>query len=747
MKPIRLRARGYRGFEALDFDFPDGLWSIVGDVKDAPPGVQSNGAGKSSLVLACDLALFGAERRSFADYITHGEEELELELTFEHGGETYRARRWYSKRTKQGKPALDLELSQPLGAHDEAEYWKPLTLESIAATQQAITDLLGFNREMFRASSMLLQNQVAFPDLDPSKRKEVIVAGLGLGRWAQAQEAVRTDRRVCETRVSELDGALERADVDLDRLPTVERDVALLTDTVTGALSEYNRAESALADASSRYQEAEGRVAARRTAEAQLEEARARAGGLAQTAHAALEAKNGLPAVAACITALETLVDRGLEIQQANRKLVIEREVWAKRCNERQATLDRADRVEQEIATLTADADARALKATEIGDTISALRNAPGSACDRCGQALHDDALARAIASYDAELTALVEQAVRGREHAATLPHPAKIRDEAGDQPPEPDQTIETPTDVVAAPAELGAARERKAALEARVAAAQEPDFRWQAEEARAALAQAEKTLELLLPIDPAETAQIQQDGLKARADLTAARTALDEQQTLKVRAETELERLRALSVKTAGDRAQRDQQLEALDDLRVLDEAFGRDGVSALIVERVAVPVIEARANEFLGRLGLNARVELHTQRETGAGTREALDIIVVWDAGYRQEFFHFSNGERSRINFALQLGFAELIHSRRNSPIDLFVVDDVAGLDDAGAVALVETLREVNERIPSVCLISQLPMLMEAFETVIEIERSEQGPSGRSRVVGAQVPEAVPA
>lgn len=95
MRPLTLRARGYRSFSDLEYRFVDGATAVVG----------ANGAGKSSLIGAVDLALFGPRSRSLEPYVREGCDELLVELCFEHGDDTYRVRRGW----KSGKSTLDFE--------------------------------------------------------------------------------------------------------------------------------------------------------------------------------------------------------------------------------------------------------------------------------------------------------------------------------------------------------------------------------------------------------------------------------------------------------------------------------------------------------------------------------------------------------------------------------------------------------------------------------------------------------------
>ncbi len=101
MNPLHLSLRNVRTFEEFDLDLPEGLVAILG----------ANGSGKSTTINAIDVALFGPESRTLADWYPRGggEDPLVITLTFEHGGETYRVRRSFSPKGR-GTSKLDLEV-------------------------------------------------------------------------------------------------------------------------------------------------------------------------------------------------------------------------------------------------------------------------------------------------------------------------------------------------------------------------------------------------------------------------------------------------------------------------------------------------------------------------------------------------------------------------------------------------------------------------------------------------------------
>lgn len=99
MKIIRLRASNWRTYPELDLALPQGACGIVG----------ANGAGKSSLLTAIGVAIFGPEGRSLEPYLSEQAvpgDTLALHVELEHRGETYRIRRSFTSGGR-GKSTLE----------------------------------------------------------------------------------------------------------------------------------------------------------------------------------------------------------------------------------------------------------------------------------------------------------------------------------------------------------------------------------------------------------------------------------------------------------------------------------------------------------------------------------------------------------------------------------------------------------------------------------------------------------------
>lgn len=719
MNPLRLRAHGYRTFTDLDLELPDGCTAIVGP----------NGAGKSSIVNAVELALFGGR---LADHLSDSGDvdELMIELTFEHRGETYRVRRSYSARGR-GKTVVDLERDAApsdgyMGhAMPNGHAWEPLTLETAKATQQLIEETLGFTRDTWRASSFLAQGDgAAFCEADPRDRKRILAEAV-LGRdpiWPRLLEAVRVHRRAADTRLAEIVGALERADADLARLDDVTKAAAQHEARVTQAAAALAAAEQRLERVAESMRAAETQAAERRTAEARADEARHRLAALQQVETAGKDADDGMLALDGRIVVLEGLVAQGHAIAQRNVDAAAARAQWEQRKTERERLLGESKRLQ-----------AAALDRRNAADHLAGSEEGTET-CDRCEQTLGAEAAARAVASFRSEAETLDVQA-----SAATQAALAII---AGDEPGPLEQI---PSDVRDSPGELGAARERRASLQQRIDAASDPTFHDQLADARQTLTAAEVALGTLSLNVFNEIDALKAESLTEHANVNDARQARDEAMTAHTAARVERDRLQALAEQTKSDREERDTILVTVDQLAILDRAYSQNGIPALLIENAAIPQIEAEANRILQDLGgVATHIELRTQRElkSGDGLREALDVVVYTDAGQR-DYSTLSGGERSRVNVALRIALARLLASRRGAESELLVLDEPESLDDEGQARLADVLRGLHGDFRSVILVSHVPGLRDVFDQTIEVVKED----GRSRVIGATVEEPVAA
>lgn len=183
--------------------------------------------------------------------------------------------------------------------------------------------------------------------------------------------------------------------------------------------------------------------------------------------------------------------------------------------------------------------------------------------------------------------------------------------------------------------------------------------------------------------------------------------------------------------------RAHLEEKQDALRDrvgqLKQLEEAFGKNGVPALLIEQ-ALPQIEAKANEILERLsGGSMSVRFITQREYKDQTRddlkETLDIQIQDRAGVR-DYEMFSGGESFRINFAIRLALSHVLAQRAGARLQTLVIDEGFGSqDEIGRQRLIEAINLIRNDFKKILVITHIDQLKDVFTNQLLVEKTAQG------------------
>jgi len=239
--------------------------------------------------------------------------------------------------------------------------------------------------------------------------------------------------------------------------------------------------------------------------------------------------------------------------------------------------------------------------------------------------------------------------------------------------------------------------------------------------------------------------AEQERDRLKGQAaDASPAASALAQAETCRTAAGSERDRLVAQQAgltaqieacRQARDDAQRCRgERGAMEQDRViygeLAEAFGRQGVQALVIETVT-PQLSEDANELLARMTEGRmQVNLVTQREKAdGGAAETLEIQISDEMGTRR-YELYSGGEAFRVDFAVRVALARLLARRAGAKLQTLVVDEGFGTQDATARdRLVECINAIQQDFEKVIVITHIDELKDAFQERVEITKDEAG------------------
>ncbi len=160
------------------------------------------------------------------------------------------------------------------------------------------------------------------------------------------------------------------------------------------------------------------------------------------------------------------------------------------------------------------------------------------------------------------------------------------------------------------------------------------------------------------------------------------------------------------------------------------LAQAFGRNGLQAMIIE-AALPEIEEEANRLLARMtGGRMTVRLKTQRELRSGeAAETLDIEIADDLGVRP-YEMYSGGEAFRINFALRIALSKLLARRAGASLrSLFIDEGFGSQDSEGRLRLVDAINSIQDEFDLIVVITHIEELKEAFPVRIEVFKGPEG------------------
>jgi exonuclease SbcC len=165
-------------------------------------------------------------------------------------------------------------------------------------------------------------------------------------------------------------------------------------------------------------------------------------------------------------------------------------------------------------------------------------------------------------------------------------------------------------------------------------------------------------------------------------------------------------------------------------DDYQVLAQAFGKNGIQALMIEQV-VPEIEQEANRLLARLTDNqTQIFIESLRDLKrGGVRETLDIKISDAVGIRP-YEMFSGGEAFRIDFALRIAISKLLARRAGTSLQTLFIDEGFGSqDDDGISRLTDALYAIQEDFEKVIIVSHLARIKDTFPAHFIVEKGATG------------------
>ncbi|ANE44059.1 AAA family ATPase [Deinococcus puniceus] len=361
MRPIHLELQGFtafRQFTELNFDDLE-LFALVGPT----------GSGKSSLLDAMTFALYGSTARLGASgldaLISQGERGLSVSLTFEVGGQVYRAAR--TKGRKQAENDVRLE------RQDDDGRWTGLNDGGTKGINERIRRAVGLDFKTFARSVMLPQGEFARLLHGNGKERQMLLGELTGLDHVQAMQKVASDK------AKELK---YRADSDQKVLAneyggvTAEAVAALHTERerLSAEAERLTDTLETLRARQTRLRDTERVWLAREDTRRRLTTLQARTGSILDGAQRAAQARR--------VAGVEPLLDAAGRARIAHEReaatlarAASQAEVVARAVHTAQTTLDAAQKAETTIPEL----EARAEALREAENDVARLRRAGGT--------------------------------------------------------------------------------------------------------------------------------------------------------------------------------------------------------------------------------------------------------------------------------------------------------------------------------------------------------------------------------
>lgn len=274
MQIRRLRVRNIRSYLDAEVTFPEGTTFLSGDV----------GAGKTSLLQAIEMALFGFAEVDADFLVRHGAPHAEVALSFEGEGHSYEIVRRFKRVQRKGRTTFDLDRSTFSKDGATAQY-------SQTELRQRVIELLGFpDNPNPRVPSNLWRWAVYIPQermrevllQGPEERRETIRRALGIDRYRIAADNTQLLARELRQRAALLERSAESLRHFDTRLAELREEIPQLDRRVAETAEALAREEQRYAEGEAerqRHQEALSRFSADRRELEQREEAMRRCEG------------------------------------------------------------------------------------------------------------------------------------------------------------------------------------------------------------------------------------------------------------------------------------------------------------------------------------------------------------------------------------------------------------------------------------------------------------------------------------
>lgn len=208
MKPIKLELMGLNSYtdkQTIDFEklTSRGLFGIFGNT----------GSGKSTILDAITIALYGDISRDTTDYINSSCDKAIVKYEFEIGSKNNR-RRYFVERTIKNSTTGGTKTSRVLLGEIKDDGDINVLADKVGEVKNKIQDIIGLTSDDFTRSVVLPQGKFSeFLKLQDRDRRKMLERIFNLGKYGeQLSNKVKSRRNEAKEKITDLNGKLSQHD-------------------------------------------------------------------------------------------------------------------------------------------------------------------------------------------------------------------------------------------------------------------------------------------------------------------------------------------------------------------------------------------------------------------------------------------------------------------------------------------------------------------------------------------------------
>jgi len=664
--------------------------------------IKSNGAGKSSFFIDGMLwALFGQYRYKTKDNVVKiGEDEAIAVFEFELNDKLYKIERLRNAKKGVSKTAFSIKNGE----------WKNISGNSVNETQNIIEQTIGFTYDIFVDSVLAKQGDLqSFTGKEQSRKKELLEEILQLKKFEKCEKIAKEKRDQYEDQLFKVEGMNEKWQQVKEEVDNLKKEfVSFEKDIVT-----Y---QEELEELKPKIEVANARIAKYQVAEKTRKELEYKISSKREELETLKEkierTKNKLKS-------LSEEKERSEEnIVQFKKDLKEYPDIEESILEEKKEEISRLEEVLNELKVQAAGIVA---KADVEKERLEKIKSVSGN-CPTCEQEVDEETKKSIVKQVEQSINSYREQHQKLKEEFKQKKEKKnKIEEEFNEQFKSFSKRAQLESVIESLSEGFPEKEERVAELTSSI-----KEYIIQKEKSEEEFEKAKLQLDELEEVSTSDLKEKLNELLLQQEEGNKKLQTIDRR---KGQIEGELKRLETTQQELESKKDKEKEFRRELGYYKQLANAFSRNGIPSLILEKVAIE-IEKEANKILREFATDAEIEIQTQRETTSGSiAEAFNIIVRDKIGERP-FELFSGGEAVRIAFALRIALSKILASRSGTQLRFLIIDEnLSALDEEGIENFMNMLTIIQKDFDKILVITHRQDLQQYFQQVIHVVKEEGG------------------